>query len=246
MKYGTVGMKQYLKVAAVLAFLLCTGVATATPCTPSLSRQVIWVDQSFLTCIPLSAFFLMAPKANGKAKGKAKGKARGKQERKRGPTSIPPGLNYCYCYCYCHYYHYHYHHYRYHYHTYHYHYHYLLPLPLLALPLLPLPLLQLPLLPLPLLPLPLLQLPAQETKDAWHWLGIRVNANWGGRVIPCFAGTTQANSLTEPSLPKKRMKSLPPKIFLPKTSSDLEAEGKEKDEGMALVPQWREELPFFS
>jgi len=65
-------------------------------------------------------------------------------------------------------------------------------------------------------------------------------------VIPCFAGTTQANSLTEPSLPKKRMKSLPPKIFLPKTSSDLEAEGKEKDEGMALVPQWREELPFFS
>ena len=98
-------MKQNLKVAAVLAFLLCTGVATATPCTPSLSRQVIWVAQSFLTCIPLSAFFLVAPKANGKAKGKAKAQA--------GPTSIPPGLNYC------HYYHYHYHHYRYHYHHYH-------------------------------------------------------------------------------------------------------------------------------
>ena len=89
MKYGTVGMKQYLKVAAVLAFLLCTGVATATPCTPSLSRQVIWVDQSFLTCIPLSAFFLMAPKANGKAKGKAKGKARGKPGESKSASGGP-------------------------------------------------------------------------------------------------------------------------------------------------------------
>jgi hypothetical protein len=75
------GMKQNIKAAFFIAFAACAVVASATPCTPALGRQVFHLAQCVLTCLPLGALFSMAPKkrrGGGKGKGKGGGKGKGK------------------------------------------------------------------------------------------------------------------------------------------------------------------------
>ena len=100
-------MKQNTKAAMLVAFAWCALVATATPCTPALGRQIPHVVQCLLTC----------RKGKGKGKGKGGGKGKGKgdpgdgvdeevdeeeeegqalKKRKRGPTVPPSGLT-CVC-----------------------------------------------------------------------------------------------------------------------------------------------------
>ena len=69
------GMKQNIKAAFLLAFAGCAFVASATPCTPALGRQLPHVIQCLLTCFPLGAILVMAPKASKEAK---EGRARGR------------------------------------------------------------------------------------------------------------------------------------------------------------------------
>jgi len=66
-------VKQNIKVSFLIALVGCTLLASATPCTPALARQLPHVMQCLLACLPLGAIFLMAPKAGkGKEGGKSK------------------------------------------------------------------------------------------------------------------------------------------------------------------------------